>query len=363
MTATATNSPSDKTMTTHVYFIGYPSEVGGANTECWHWLKLMRRFGMTVTVVPTWRGNEEWDKRIREIGCKILVPTDRTFPVPDDSVCVSFCNAHFESKAHQLQARDCRIIYVPCMSYLNGTLVNHHEKYGPFDHYVFQSKSQQNWLCGPLSEFGVKPGQCHVIHGAFDWTEFEYRPRRSWPGKEFVVGRLSRPDAFKFSFRTWELFGKIRQEIPGLRVRIMGWHDRVAEHVGEPPEWAEVMPAKTEPAGEFLQSLHCMCQVGGDAWDEARSTENWPRVGLEAMAAGVPIVAEKRGGWPEMIEHGETGMLGHTIDEIAACVVQAGQDGALRAKVIRQAHDALRTSLAEPGGLWAGWKRVFEEVG
>jgi len=349
-------------MHTHVYLIGYPSEVGGANTQVWHWLKLMRRFGVETTVVPTWRGNEEWDKRIRAIGCKILVPTDRTFPVPDGAVCVSFCNSHFESKAHQLQARGCRLIYVPCMNYLNGTLLNHHQKYGPFDRYVLQSHSQQKWLSSPLSDFGVKPEQCHVIRGAFDWSEFSFEPRRRWPDAPFIVGRLSRPDAFKFSWRTWDLFGCIRKEIPTTKVRIMGWHKRVEQHIGEPPGWVEVLPAKSESAEDFLRSLHCMCQVGGDHWDEPRSTENWPRVGLEAMASGVPVVAESRGGWPEMIEHGETGLLGHSIDEIASHVVRLGRDEALRMRLTRQAHDALRGSLAEPGGLWAGWEKVFESV-
>jgi hypothetical protein len=343
-----------------VYLIGYPSEVGGANTECWHWLKLMRRFGVPTTVVPTWRGNAKWDKRILAIGCKILPPTDRTFPVPDGSICVSFCNAHFESKAHQLQARGCRLIYVPCMSYLSGTQINHHEKHGPFDRYVFQSTSQRDWLAPELSQFGVKPRHCCVIRGAFDWNELKYRPRPR-PGA-FVVGRLSRPDVFKFSRYNWTILDKARHEIPGLQARVMGWHKRVEEHAGKPPAWAEAMPAKTEPAEKFLHSLHCLCQVGGDCWDEPRSAENWPRVGLEAMATGVPIVAEQRGGWTEMIEHGETGLLGHTIDEIASHVAQIGQDEALRLRLVRQAHDALRTSLAVPGVLWDGWRKVLEAV-
>ena len=37
--------------------------------------------------------------------------------------------------------------------------------------------------------------------------------------------------------------------------------------------------------------------------------ENYPTVILEAMAAGCPVIATNKGGIPEMIEHGKTGLL------------------------------------------------------
>ena len=38
--------------TTKVYVLGYPGDVGGANTECWHTIKLWRRFGVDVHLIP-----------------------------------------------------------------------------------------------------------------------------------------------------------------------------------------------------------------------------------------------------------------------------------------------------------------------
>ena len=42
----------------------------------------------------------------------------------------------------------------------------------------------------------------------------------------------------------------------------------------------------------------------------------FPTVILEAMAAGVPVVAEKRGGIPEIVVSGENGLLARSLDEI-----------------------------------------------
>jgi hypothetical protein len=36
-----------------VFLAGYPGEMGGANTEAWHTVKLRRRVGLDVHLVPT----------------------------------------------------------------------------------------------------------------------------------------------------------------------------------------------------------------------------------------------------------------------------------------------------------------------
>ena len=342
-----------------IYLIGYPSDVGGANTEVWHVLKLWRRAGWQVTAIPTWQAEGKWQARLARIGVETIVPERREFPVPPGSTCVAFCNGHFEQNAHKLRALGCRLIYVPCMCSLSKALVKDHQQHGPFDAYVFQSRAQENILLPQLSAWGVKQSTCHLIRGAFDWSEIEYRPRPR--GEGFVVGRLSRADPAKFSRYTWDIFNRARRAIPELSVRVMGWRERVAQKTGLPPGWAEVLEPGAEPADRFLGTLHCLCQAADNHWDNPAATENWPRVGLEAMAAGVPIVAEKRGGWLEMVEHGKTGFLGTTVEELAGYCVELGQDEPKRLAMTGRAYERVK-QFAEPDDIADGWREVLDGV-
>ena len=67
--------------------------------------------------------------------------------------------------------------------------------------------------------------------------------------------------------------------------------------------------------------------------------ESFPRVPLEAMAMGVPVVATTVGGIPESVSDGETGIL-----------VPPGDGAAIRDALVRLVDDpALRKRMGETG--------------
>ena len=51
-----------------LFVIGYPSWLGGADTELWHLLRLWRRFDVNVRLIPTWQANGAMRRQCDELG-------------------------------------------------------------------------------------------------------------------------------------------------------------------------------------------------------------------------------------------------------------------------------------------------------
>ena len=86
--------------------------------------------------------------------------------------------------------------------------------------------------------------------------------------------------------------------------------------------------------------------------------ENWPRVALEAFACGVPVVAENKWGWPEIIQHGITGFLANNTEEFSYFVASLAYDEVLRIRIAEAALAHL-ASIASPDKLTIQWKNCF----
>ncbi|NLX97376.1 MAG: glycosyltransferase [Rhodopirellula sp.] len=340
-----------------IFVAGLPGDLGGANTECWHTIRLWRRAGLDVNVLPTWTPDEHWVNRLRSVGCRVVsARPDRLADVPGlpGAVTVSFCNSRFLRHAEEFRRLGCRIVWVNCMNWLFAEERLHYRRHGPFDAYVFQSRYQQSQLLPQLRRYGVRPQQCRLIRGAFCADDFPFLPRPHTPGTPLVIGRISRSAPDKFAADTWSVYGGARSPI---QARVLGWDRQIEAKLGVPPHWAECLPAGVLPPVDFYRSLHVMVQLGGGA------EENWPRSALEAMAAGVPVVAENRGGWREVIQDGQTGLLCNTRAEIIAAIERLAEDEPLRLGIARRARTRLTEVLADPETIGNGWSRVFADCG
>ena len=168
--------------------------------------------------------------------------------------------------------------------------------------------------------------QYRVIHNGIDADAFD-RPRRVVPGRIVVVGRLAsqkRPDlAVRALARVRERFpdatldlaahGPLEAETTAL-VRELGLDDHVRLLTGG----ADVAELLSEAACFLLTSDY----------------EGLPYTVLEAMAAGVPVVATRVGGVPEQVVDGETGFLFEPGDPSGAAAaverILADPEGAAR---------------------------------
>lgn len=117
-----------------VYIIGYPSYVGGADTELWHVLRVWRRADLPVTLVPTWHASADWRARCDGIGVRTVEVggPDRIlcFDELKGSAVVSFCNGEFLRHADVFRTLGCRIVWVGCMSWMFPAERDHYARPG-----------------------------------------------------------------------------------------------------------------------------------------------------------------------------------------------------------------------------------------
>ena len=340
-----------------IFLMGYPGDLGGACTEAWHTVKLWRRFDADVHLIPTWGTDAKWRSRVDALGCTTHPTTPETLdqvPGLAGATVVSFCNAAFLANAKRLRELGCRLVWVNCMTWLFDAERKFYRESGPFDAFVFQSEFQRSMLEPELTRLGYKSDLGHLIRGAFDFEEWEFSPRPHADGEAFVVGRAARPDLDKWSSNTWPIYNRIQYR--NKRALMLGMDERTHQKLGTPPQWADCLKPMALPAHDYFRQLHCTLPVNGGA------RENWPRVGLEAMAAGVAVVTQNDWGWREMIEHGVTGFLGSCDEELAHYTATLAYDEQLRTRIINAARERLVNDLASPDVLWAGWKRLFESV-
>jgi hypothetical protein len=342
----------------HIFFLGYPGAMGGANTECWHTAKVWRQHGIDVTFIPTWGSDKATEDRLAEIGCPTIhvANADNLVSVPgfSGSIVVGMCNSHVMSTRGVLKDLGCKLVWVNCMTFMFENEINAFRKHGPADAYVFQSEFQRIELERILPELGYAPSQGHVIRGAFAFDEIHFAPRSHTPGEEFVVGRLARPDMDKWSSNHWNILARV--PYGQRRAFAMGWTAALDRKCGQKPPWAETFMPQQIPAQDFLNRCHAMLGLNGGA------RENWPRIGLEAMAAGVPLVCQNQWGWREMIEDGRTGFLTNSDEEMAFRLAQLAYDEDLRQMVIQRAR-AVVHDLACPERIGEQWCRLFSCLG
>lgn len=340
-----------------VFLFGYPGEMGGANTEAWHSIKLWRSEDIDVHLIPTWGGDSGWRQRLDALGCVThhisSADLEKVDALPGSPI-VGMCNHQFTAHAHRFRALGCPLVWVNCMTFLFDHEKRCFAEHGLPDALVFQSDFQRRQLEPQLAEFGYEPATGHLIRGAFDLEAWEFRPRAHGKEETFVVGRAARPDTDKWSSNTWPIYHRIQYQ--NKRALMLGMDDRTHEKLGTPPPWADCLKPMAITVQDYFRQLHCTLPVNGGA------RENWPRIGLEAMAAGVPIVAQNEWGWREMIEHGVTGFLGDSDEELAHHTAMLAYDEDLRMRIVHAARERLVNELASPSAIWAGWQRLFASL-
>jgi glycosyltransferase involved in cell wall biosynthesis len=180
----------------------------------------------------------------------------------------------------------------------------------------------------------------HVVRCGLPFDRLPARRSRS-NGKTLVcVGRLS-PE--KGQAGLLEAFAKLRDRHPELRLRLVGDgpdRDALEKHAQKLGLGDAVTFVGRLPEEQTLVEI-----VEGDLLVLPSFMEGLPIVLMEAMALGVPVIASRVAGIPELVEEGSTGLLfsPSNWDDLAARIDRLLSDDALRSSIAKCAPVRVRS--------------------
>jgi glycosyltransferase involved in cell wall biosynthesis len=231
------------------------------------------------------------------------------------------------------------------------------------------------------SSFPEIAGHCHTLFNGVDVNTFmpDERPRRrnGRAARLLFVGRIW-PD--KGPHVLLEAFKKVVKVWPEVQVELVGWKS------GPPPEFVfllsddkKVLDLAPLYRGDYFEHLRGI--LPPDLWPQVSVQEDLPHselaehyrkfdifvgpsvwnepfgmVIVEAMASGLPVIATRGGGVPEIVKDGETGLLTERGDsaELAEAITSLLEN------------DDLRESMGRAGRQRAlqlfSWEKISERL-
>ncbi len=175
---------------------------------------------------------------------------------------------------------------------------------------------------------------------------------------EFVVGYVGRLVPIKDLGTLIRAIAQARRELPQLRLVLAG--DGEERRTLEALAGAQGLSADVRFVGwrTDLPSLYAAL----DLFALSSVNEGTPVSLIEAMAAGVPVIATSVGGVPDVVENGVTGVLIHAedCDALAREIVRAATDTRARAVMAARARSLVATRY-EAGRLVEEMDRLYRK--
>ncbi|MFN8490925.1 MAG: glycosyltransferase [Caldilineaceae bacterium] len=163
-------------------------------------------------------------------------------------------------------------------------------------------------------------------------SQAQARAKFHLPPQAFIIGAIGRPRAVKGYRFLIEAMAQLTKQAPGQFHLLF---------VGNGPERPALLElAQQLQLTESITFLDDQNDIPGllpalDVLASASLWEGMPMVILEAMAAGLPVVATNVGGTPDVVVAGETGLLVPPADPaaLAAALERVAADGAGRQRM------------------------------
>ena len=286
---------------TVLYIVGFPSLYGGAGAELYHQVRVWETLGVTLHFIPTQKNVRKAALygEMTERGHMIHDAYDWSV-IPEGAPVISFCNEDFLAALPEIRRRTRRTVFVNCMPWLFG---KEKEAMSRGDIALFLYQNDKVWQ-------NVMP-RLRALNGDPSVRFMTFRPYFDSAAFPYVAGK--------------------------------------------PPDWVETFhDQKALPQQEFYRRCHIVLQP-------TDTTENWPRVGFEAMASGSVLIVDKRGGWEQMIEHGRTGWLCESPGDFIAYASKMAWEPHYREDMAAAARER-GLALGGLGASLESWRQGFDVI-
>lgn len=177
---------------------------------------------------------------------------------------------------------------------------------------------------------------------------------------DLVLLHVARLDPIKDHATAVRAVGRVARARPDVRLVLAG---------GGPEEEAVGALVRREGLGPHVLALGPRDDVprllaAADLVMLTSFKEGVPLSLLEGMAAGLPVVATRVGGIPEVVDEGRTGLLAPPGDDaaLAEAVLRLAADPALRERMGRAGRERAEGLFSE-GRMHAAYARIYRELG
>ncbi len=336
-----------------VFAHGFPGKYGGASTELHHQIKLWLAMEVEVHIIPSQVNyqNEPLYAELVQSGVVIHGCNQWEVLTTEDAV-LGFCNAEFLTHLPEIHARTKRTVFINCMTWLFD-LEKQRMAEGLIAMFLYQNEEVMQKNMPVLQALNPTANARFLTFiPYFDTAAFPFIKERT--ADHFGCGRISRQDADKYAANTLHIYEYFVAPVM-KRGLFLGFDARSEAKIGRPHSW---ITTACDSSIISQQDFYQHCQI---ILQPSDTTENWPRVGFEAMASGSVLIVDDRGGWRQMIEHGKTGWLCQHERDFIYYASKMAYEPELRHEI---AHNARQRGL-ELGGFEKAkesWVRVFREL-
>jgi glycosyltransferase involved in cell wall biosynthesis len=188
---------------------------------------------------------------------------------------------------------------------------------------------------------GVPAERAVAIPAGVDLKSFPFGHRAPETARELrlgapVIGSVAMFRGSKGHPLLLEAFARVREKRPGASLLLVGdgirraWVEQLARDANLAD--AVVFTGFRPDVPALLGTMDCFVLA-------STRTEGVPQALLQAFAAGVPVVATRIGGIPEVVTEGQTGLLvdSETVPALATAIEQVLDDPAAAARRAREA--------------------------